>query len=36
MLNKFPKVIATYNNYYNSLIKLDEAIKQLLDLDLSN
>jgi len=34
MLNKFPTVIATYNNYFNSMIKLDETIHQLLKLDL--
>jgi len=36
MLNKFPTIIATYNNYYNSLIKLDETLQQLLQLDISS
>ncbi|OUM68708.1 hypothetical protein PIROE2DRAFT_3555, partial [Piromyces sp. E2] len=35
MLNKFPTIIATYKNYYNSMIKLDETIHQLLKLDIS-
>jgi len=36
MLNKFPAIIATYNKYYNSLIKLDETLQQLLQLDISS
>ncbi|ORX87294.1 hypothetical protein BCR32DRAFT_289414 [Anaeromyces robustus] len=36
MLNKFPTVIATYNNYYHSLIKLDETLKQFLALEISD
>ncbi|ORX53465.1 hypothetical protein BCR36DRAFT_349462 [Piromyces finnis] len=36
MLNRFPTVIATYNNYFHSMIKLDEILQQLLQLDSRN